>query len=286
MQKCPIYLYSNSFTVLLDLDNNTRINNVMYQRELQIQRGLKNKVQIQFKNSDQKFVNVSSGTYVFSMFDDINQRQVVTKPLEIIDAGTTSTRGLAQLTLSESDTLDLDLGKYKFTVAALDSDGSYTPTYANTYYGVSGTLELRQDSFPNLKPSVEVAGFGYSNGFQMIYNADMNYQQYEYYSGNLEAHPEFNGSTALHTMAFYLTRFKGVVHIEGTQVNSPGFFGDYVTLSTKTYNGFTGVDYANVNGVWSFLRVKYIPTKNPGSNDNGNNETTYRGTFDKLLYRH
>ena len=268
MQKCPIYLYTNLLTVTLDLDQNTRVHNIMYQHDLKIQKGLKNKIQIQFKNSDQKLLNVSSGTYVFSMFDSNNQRQLISKVVSLIDDGiTTSTRGLGLLELNESDTLDLDNGYYKFTVAARDTDGSYTPTYANTYYGISGTLEIRQDSYPVLMPSTEVTSF------QSQYNRDVMPQRFEWYSGNLQAHPEFNSNSALHTMAFYMKNFKGQVVIEGTQQNSPGYFGDYSVVATETYNQFTGVDYANFNGVFSFVRIRYIP------------DSLNTGTFDKLLYR-
>ena len=285
MQKCPIYLYSNSITVILDLDQNTRTHNVMYQRELKIQKGLKNKVQLQFKNSDQKLLNVSTGSFVFSMFDDTSQRQLIRKDVSIVDNGiTTSTRGLALLELNESDTLDLDTGFYKFTVASY-SGGSYEPTYADTYYGISGTLEVRQDSYPTLKPSLELAANGYATGFQMTYNLDIGAQRYEYYSGNLPAHPEFNGNAALHTVAFYLTRFKGTVKVQGTLDNTPEQFGNYVTLATKVYTGLSGIDYVNFNGIWQYVRVIYIPDKNPVTQNNGNSETAYRGTFDKLLYR-
>ena len=60
MQKLPVYLYSNLIVLQLDLDNNTRIDRTMYQRELKIQKGLKNKVQIQFKNSDQKTIRIKA----------------------------------------------------------------------------------------------------------------------------------------------------------------------------------------------------------------------------------
>ena len=70
MQKLPVYLYTNRYSVILDLDNNRGVNNVMYQRNLIFQKGLKNKVQIQFKNSDQKPVDISTGTFYFKMFTD------------------------------------------------------------------------------------------------------------------------------------------------------------------------------------------------------------------------
>ena len=274
MQKCPIYLYPNNLTVILDLDQNTRTNNVMYQRNLHIQKGLKNKVQVQFKNSDQKLLNVSTGTFVFSMFNATNQNRLLRKVVEVVDDGvTTSTRGLGVISIDEIDTIDIETGFYNFTVAQVDADGSYMPTYANTYYGISGQIEIRQDSFPTLEPSQQV------NSFQIIYNNDAS--QWEYYSGNLNGGPQFS---SYHTMVLYMTKFKGTVLIQGTQDNTPGYFGNYSTIQTNTYNGFTGIDYVNFQGNFTFVRIKYIPSKNPVSGDN--KDTTYAGTIDQLLYRY
>ena len=280
MQKCPVYLYPNSFTVLLDLDQNTRTHNIMYQRDLKIQKGLQNKIQFQFKNSDQKLLRISStDTYVFSMFHAIDRRQLVERQLSILDDGSTSTKGLGLLTLTESDTLDLDRGLYKFSIKKLNQDGTYDQTYANTYYGVGGTVELLEDVFPILQPSQVITVW------QKQYNYDQDAQQYEYYSGNLPAHPEYLGNTALHTVALYLNKYRGQVFVEATQQNTPGTFGDYVTVATTSTNNFTGVTYLNFNGVWSYVRVRHVPTKNPVTQSNDVGEQGYHGTIDKVLYR-
>jgi len=255
----------------------------MYQRDLKIQKGLKNKVQFQFKNSDQKLVSVTTGTYVFSMFDAINQRQLVQKTLTVLDNGTTATRGLTLLEISESDTLNLDDGQYQFTISSLDSDGSYSPTYSNTYYGISGSLELRSDSFPTLKPSYSVGTF------QPHY--DQLGQRYIYYSGNIPAHPEFTGHEALHTVSYQMTGYRGEVWLEGTMDNNPGYFGYFSEIknSRRTYGaglrGFTGHEYINFYGVWSYIRIKYKPTADPITQQNDNSSIGYRGTLDKALYR-
>jgi len=78
MQNLPVYLYPNKINLLVDLDEGVKgAYNVMYQREIKIQKGLKNKVQLQFKNSDQKAIRilavtttsdfVSSNTFVLSV---------------------------------------------------------------------------------------------------------------------------------------------------------------------------------------------------------------------------
>lgn len=278
MQSLPVYLYSNTLDVILDLDPTVRgVNRVMYQRDLKIQKGIKNKVRIQFKNSDQKRIHINqSDVYVFSLFDATSQRLLLEKQLTILDDGTTlATRGLAELVLSESDTMDLDVSNYQFSVKYQDTDGTYLPAYSNTYYGVPGFLTVAQDVYPVLQPSQEV------EAFVRMYNDSIH--KYIHRSGNIYAYPEYNSNTALHTAAAYMTNFKGTLKVEGTLYNSPSSFDRYVTIATQTYDGFTGIDYFNFNGIFSYVRFTFTPATAPG--ESNNNNPAYYGSFDKVLYR-
>ena len=277
MQNLPIYLYPNTLAVILDLDATTRgVNQVMYQRDLKIQKGIKNQVRVQFKNSDQKKVTIyNTQTFVFSMFDAVNQRLIIEKELDVLDLGTTATRGLALLTFNESDTLDLDRTSYQYSVKLLDSDGSYTPAYSNTYYGMAGTLHLSNDVNPVLKDSTTVTTFN------PVWNDET--RLYENLSGNLYASPEYNGNSALHTVAFYMTAYKGTIYVDATLDNNPDSNENYAVIKTLTYDGYTGVTYTNFNGEFTYIRVRHVPKKGPTDTDNRN--TAYSGTVDKILYR-
>jgi hypothetical protein len=278
MQKLPVYLYANLFEVILDLDNNIGIHQIMYQRPLTIQKGVRSTVQLQFKNSDQKRLDISTQTFVMNVFDPLDNTLLLSKQVEILDTASTTTnalKGIGQVTFAEADTLEIEPKNYRFSVTRLESDGSYSPAYANTYYGVAGTLELKNEVYPALKPSQEIIKF------QRNYNSTT--LKWEYSTGNLRANPEFQAGTALHTVAFYMTGFKGRVLVEGTLENSPTTYAYYATLGTKTYFNYTGVGYVNFNGLFSYIRVRYIPDANPVTNQN--NDTTYSGTFDKVQYR-
>jgi hypothetical protein len=369
MQKLPVYLYPNLIVLQLDLDNEVRrTNNTMYQRELKIQKGLKNKVQLQFKNSDQKAVrikalgtlaspastssndiivdsnrgiqvgmlaiadNITTGTYVsainsttitlslldpaydpytdsfvnpitstitsgtnitfkhnfvFSMFDASQQRMIVQKTLEIVDDGvTTSSRGLALLELTESDTRNLDTSYYTFGVTLTDSDGANLPAYSDTYYGMNGTVKLTHDLWPTLKDNQTVTTF------QVFANTTDS--RYEFLSGNLRAYPENSETT---TVAMYLENFTGTILVQGTLEDAPGYFANYATIDTKTYEGYTGVVYSNAVGRWSDVRVKWYPDNSdlpgllnyysPEMPGNPTPGTAYypNGKIDKVLYR-
>lgn len=278
MQLLSVYLYHNNLDVILDLDPSVRgVNQVMYQRDLSVQKGLKNIVRVQFKNSDQKRIPISNTqTFVFTMFDEVNQRVLIEKPLEILDQGTTSTRGLAQLTFSESDTLNLTRSSYTYSIKHLQTDGSYVPAYSNTYYGINGTLHLLDDVYPTLQPSVEITNF--------LPSFNSNTNLYEFKSRAIYANPEYNSNSALHTLAIYCSDYRGTVEIRATLNNTAADDNYYAVVAARGYDQFTGIDYINFNGVYSYIEVRYIPAQGPLDLDNLSN-IEYRGTIDKALYR-
>lgn len=277
MPKLPLYLYNNTIEVIIDIEPNGRIFNIMYQRDLVLQKGIKNTIQFAFKNSDQKLLNVSTQLFVMSIFDATDQRLLIEKPLEILDDGVTyNLKGLTKVSFNENDLEPLDTVYYTYSIKRL-ANSEYEPVYTNTYYGINGNIKINNDINPTPKPT------SITTEFQTFYNADIGKQHYEYYTGNLRADPEYKSGTALHTMAIYLTAYRGKVIVEGTLNNTPGFFDNYATILEKTYSQYTGIDYVNFNGVFSYVRVRHIPDKNPASQDNS--DITYTGTFDKLLYR-
>lgn len=278
MQTLPIYLYPNTYSVILDLDSTILgVNRVMYQNDLKLQRGVKNSVKIQFKNSDQKRIRVySTGTYVFNMFDIASKQLVTQKPLQIIDDGvTTSTKGLAVLNLIESDTIGLSKSAYNFSITYLDpDDNTVNPAYANTYYGMLGTAYLGNDAYPELKNSQDVTAFN------QVLNATTNL--YAWKSGDTYSYPELATSNSVHTAGIYLTGYRGSLKIEGTLSNQPSD-SNYSLIKTLDYTNFTGVDYCNFSGVYSYVRFVFIPAVKPG--DSVNDDPSYFGSFDKILYR-
>lgn len=278
MLSIPVYLYPNIFPVILDLDPTVRgVNRVMYQRDLTVQKGVKNKIQIQFKNSDQKRIPVDGKSFLFTMFDAIENRQLLQKPINVLDDGTTlGLRGLAEIVFTENDTIDLNVSSYTFSITYQDpTDGTFLPAYSNTYYGINGTIHVSDDIYPVLQPSQEITSF--------IRRFDHDSLKYEHTSGSIYAYPEYNGNSALHTMAVYMTNFKGVVNIQGTLSNQPDMAVTYSTIQSTTYNGFSGIDYANFNGVYSYVRIQFIPATNPV--DQSNDDPAYYGSLDKVLYR-
>lgn len=270
MNKLPIYLYPNSLDVILDLDLNKEIHKIMYQRKLKIQKGFKDSIQIRFKNSDQKPVSVSTGTYWFDLIDDAGRELLVSKQLVIIDDGvTTSTRGVSIITFDPLDTINLASGNYKFIVKQENNDGTFTPAYSNTYYGITGDLEIVEDGYPIGYPIQTVDRKKLESGQE--YDRTPGNMGYNFYTGWLR--PVVRPTTVTTSSAvFSLASFVGEITVEGTLDNAPSGAGQ------ANAQAFTITNYVSVSPTqgtiqlyWNMavtaVRFKVRPINGPlGSN--------------------
>ena len=284
MNKLPVYLYSNKLEVILDLDQTTGIHKIMYQRKLKIQKGFKDSIQIQFKNSDQKPVSVATGSYLFDMIDSSGRQLVLSKPLTILDdAVTTSTRGLAVATFDPIDTINLDAASYKFIVKQDNGDGTFTPAYSNTYYGITGEVEVVQDGFAIGYPvqTVDIKRLETAKEY------DRNPGDMGYVFTSDWMRPIVRPTTTATTSSALITlaSFAGTITVEGTLDNNPSGAGhaNAQVFTVTNYISSTpaqGTIQLTWNGAYTAVRFKvkpdrdgigvnYYPTGNPvGTNTN------------------
>lgn len=356
MNKLPVYLYSNVFEVILDLDDNRGIREIMYQRKLKIQRGYKDSIQIQFKNSDQKPLSITTGTtYWFDMIDTDGRQLVLSKPLAVVDdtitynvsqnqtevaktlsfanttgitagqsvtgfgviantivtAVTTNSvtlnytplypitteseltfntfkkRGIAEVVFDPLDTINLTAANYKFLIKQDNDDGTYTPIYADTYYGITGEIELVEDGFPLGYPIQTITSKQLETG--KAYDRNPVEQGFVFTTGWLRPMIRPTTTSTMSMARLTLAGFKGTITVEGTLDNNPSSAGQanaqaytiftYTTTTNTTrildeLDGFTwntpitAVRFKIKPAVDSF-GVNYYPTGNPiGSNNN------------------
>ena len=239
----------------------------VYDRRLKLYRGVYNPITFTFKNEDQKAQNVSGRNYEFNLIDSESKKSVITRKLDILDDGSTlTTKGQARVTLSDGDLLPLDAKFYNYSVRENLDDGSTLITYADTGYTVSGTAEILDGAYPEMKDSIVI-----DSGFTSTGPTTRKT------SSAIDAGPGQNNNSALHTVAVYGTVFTGNFRIEGSlsgNINSTPDPTDWVRISSNAITTLTGITYYNFTGVYVHVRFSY-------DNDSGN-----VGTIDKILYRH
>lgn len=213
----------------------------VYQRQLQIYKGIDNTLEFRVINADQKPVRLTD-TPKFIAYDE-NKREVINTTGTILDDGsTTSTKGLFKVVIADNDTLNLKDQFLTYTVY-LDDGTTNTITYNDTSFGACGTMKLNSCAFPGAAESVSVSTFVSSDDV--------------WYSETLEAQPGINGNDALHTAAFYTDSYAGDVVVQATLENQVTGNTDWADIATVTLAGSeTEPTPVNFNGVFSHLRFK------------------------------
>ena len=139
MQTVTRYLLTNSIIVYQNGFHGR--NSKVYDRRLQVYRGVWNPLTFTFKNEDQKAQNVVGKTYTFNIVDTESKKAVVTRNLKILDDGSTqASKGTASVDITEGDLLPLDAKFYEYSIQEVLTDGSTLLTYADTNYVSPGSI--------------------------------------------------------------------------------------------------------------------------------------------------
>jgi len=275
MNKLPVYLYSNSLDVILDLDQNKGIHKIMYQRKLKIQKGFKDTVQIQFKNSDQKPVSIAGNDYYLDLLDNEGKQYVLnqSKLLDIVEhtvtTGTSTvvvSKGIATVTFDPFDTVDLQAANYKFVIKRDNGDGTYTPAYSNTYYGITGDLEVVSDGFPIGYPLQTIDMKTLETGKE--YDRTFGSMGFVFRTGWLRPVVRATSTATNSTAEITLAGFVGTITVEGTLDNSPSPAGQanaqsFVITTYTTATATTEIINIDCGSGYTALRFKVKPAPGP-----------------------
>jgi hypothetical protein len=247
----------------------------MYQRKLKIQKGFKDTVQIQFKNSDQKPVSIAGNDYYLDLLDNEGKQYVLnqSKLLDIVEhtvtTGTSTvvvSKGIATVTFDPFDTVDLQAANYKFVIKRDNGDGTYTPAYSNTYYGITGDLEVVSDGFPIGYPLQTIDMKTLETGKE--YDRTFGSMGFVFRTGWLRPVVRATSTATNSTAAITLAGFVGTITVEGTLDNSPSPAGQanaqsFVITTYTTATATTEIINIDCGSGYTALRFKVKPAPGP-----------------------
>jgi len=252
MQLNSSYLYPNKIDVYTNLESWTKERYFkVYQRPYKLYRGVDNRLDLQIRNADQKPKNIVGLTVVFNILVSESNELLKQFDCHPLDPST----GKFFVVISEADMLEFEKGLYNFSIYTINSQGVKTPLYGDSQHSALGEIRVEGDVYPEPKESEVIDIFNLENE--------------AYFSSVVDAKPQFNSNSALHTLAFYFNEYTGLVTIQGSLDDSTNPLGWVDIKSFDLEN--SGITYKNITGVWSHLRIKHKPTN---------------GTIDKVLYRY
>lgn len=268
MQKISSYLYPNRILLTADLAVHTTEWRIVYQRKFKIYKGLDNELLLDFKNAEQKRIDVSDKTIKVVVMDQLQQE------IYTATATHTATPGLATVVIPATSLTTLSPQFLNYTVYIENENGTKFPVYGDTQFGVTGTLDFIGTAMPKTLTPLLIDTFNYMEDESVTPWVKV------YTSEAVEVNfPNDISTVNSINLEFWLTNLEAEVEVQITEDVIVHAFTDWRTIETfnvatstdrlnKVYNSI--VDYSN-NISW--MRIKYIHL-----NDN-------TGTIDRVYIR-
>jgi hypothetical protein len=245
MQLTPRYLLSNRTNIVANVAGFITEYRPVYSRQLQVYKGIDNVLEFRLMNADQRPIDTTLYTPKFVAFDESNNL-VIEKTGVILDDGSSSTKGLFTVTITENDLLNLKQQYLKYNVYMVDDNSDKLLTYTHSNFDNDAIIYINAKTFPGPLATYSVTAFEQTA-----------VDEQEWVSETVDAQPGINGNEALHTAVIYTDAYAGEVVVQATldnQVSESTYWADIATISlTGTETEPTPV---NFNGVYSHLRFK------------------------------
>ena len=147
MQKIQSYLYTNRIQLLADVAGFTTEYTNVYQKTVKIYSGVDNVLEFDIKNADQKRIDLSTLSSIELNVMDATGTALPSSPYAITP---TATKGIATVTIPDIDLETYPTQFFKYSVTAIKS-GYTVPLYADSRFGVAGTMELISNAMPTFR---------------------------------------------------------------------------------------------------------------------------------------
>jgi hypothetical protein len=265
MHKQSVYLYKNVINQYANLPTDITMGyRKVYARPLKLYKGIDNSFILRLLNGDQKLLNVVGQTLYWQLLDqDTAELKFITS--KVIDGSSNSN---IVIPISENDLEPLKSGFYTYSCYLVDQNKHKTILYGDSQYGASVMVEIIENSFPQVYPSIEITEFTGGENYNVI-DPDTSY-----YSSAIDARPDLNSkNTAIHTAAIYTNNFSGTIKIEATLEVSVGSIVQWSNIAELEITNTEPLTYINFYGIYNWIRFRYTPDENN------------QGTLDKILYR-
>jgi len=256
MQKITSYLYPNRIQLTADLTTHQTEWRIVYQRKFKIYKGLDNELLLDFKNAEQKRIDVSDKTIKMVLMDQLDQEIYTTNVVH------SATPGLATVTIPSTAVSYLAPQFLKYTIYIQNANGSKSPVYGDTQFGVTGTMDLLGGAMPTSLPVLIIDTFNY------LEDTSVTPIVVYWYSEAVEINqPNDRSSVQSVAFDFYFTNLDADIEVQFTDDVVVSTATEWRTVdsfsitpaTTSITRTYTGEDYSN-NLVWG--RIKYQKTNN------------------------
>ena len=246
MQLTPRYLVSNRSIVVANEAGFVTEYRPVYQRHLQVYKGIDNVLEFKLLNADQKPIDLSGYTPKFQAYDSNNSLVIEHDGVQVTSDGSTPIKGVFKVTVTENDLLNIQNQYIKYSIHLVDVNNDATITYSDSHFGNNGIIKISSEAYPGPRNTLSVTTFTEDNVSAGTWNSEA-----------ISAEPGINGNEALHTAAIYTDGYVGDVILQATLDNQISNGTLWADVNTLTFDGTeTDPSPVNFSGVFSHLRFK------------------------------
>jgi hypothetical protein len=238
MYSTTVYNYIPRQQVMLYSGTSTRRYEIVYAKNLKLNKGVDNVIQFQIINQEQKPVNITDKQISFRLIGNTGTTILLKKTLTSLLPLT----GLAQLTVSSAELMEIDAQLCNYSLVVIEGDLNL-PVFIDDDAGARGVIQVLNSVLPSHIPSQPVT---------LVSHAPVSNIGTTYYSSVITT----QGSSGM-TLQTYVNDYSGSVQVQGSTV-----------LDTNWYNIGPNVTFTHdsltvgqtIEGAHPYVRLKFVST--------------------------
>ena len=239
MYSTNVYKFKPRQVVVLYSGNSTRRYQIVYAKNLTLNKGVDNIIQFQFLNQEQKFIDISSFDITFRLINYTGKEILFRKAL----TATLPLTGIAELVTNSSDLEMIDIQQCFYSLEI--NDGTYDlPVFVNSEASARGVIQIVDSILPSFVPAmdIEIPSHAIPESNTVTYTSSV----------------MSTNNNSLLTIQPFLDGYSGTVQVQGSTLPDSGW---YNIGNTYAYLDATEtVGYA-IDGFHPYIRVQFVSTQ-------------------------
>lgn len=245
-------LYNLAQLTRLNAQPATVANTDSAQKIVKVFQGQESSLRFSVYNGMNRILNIANTTFVFKIWDPLDNRLLVTKTVAVTDPE------VVAVEFGSNELLDYEAGDYVYTGTIITGENETIQLFVDTHTEHRGTLRLVANASNSFVASETLDSFNLLDG--------------AYYTSAINNVDQLRQHLKLHTVMYYPNAYTGTITVQATLQNSGTTTGptDWYDIDTVPLTASSTPGYLNFTGKYSQIRFKHVATS---------------GTLTKITYR-
>lgn len=239
MYSTSVYIFTPRQIVVLFSGNSPRRYQLVYAKNLKLNKGVDNTIQFQFLNQEQKPVDITGLEISFRLISYDGKSVLIRKAV----SQTLALNGLCELFVSSSELEGIDTQKGYYSLE-INTSGNNIPVFVNSEASARGVMEIVNSVLPSFVPAQDVT---------IPSHTVPNNSTETYYSSVLNT-----SDNSILSFQSYLDNYSGNVQIQGSTLPDTEW---YDIDNAYTYLSATQTDGYTITGFHPYVRLKFVSTQ-------------------------